>query len=170
MKKRNLIVYLIAFLIVAAGYIHAADLSDIERHKTCKLCGMDRKTYKHSRVLIEYDNGTAQGFCSLHCAAANLAVLLDKTPKSIKVADLESKQLINAESATWVVGGRLRGVMTMQGKWAFATKERAEEFLKENGGKITSFDLAMRYAYQDMYEDTRMARERRHANTAQSRK
>jgi hypothetical protein len=72
-----------------------------------------------------------RGFCSLHCAAANLAVSLDKTPKSIRGADLESKQLINAESATWVVGGRLKGVMTRQGKWAFLSRERAEAFLKD---------------------------------------
>jgi nitrous oxide reductase accessory protein NosL len=111
--------YLAGILLFTGGDIHAADLSDIEHHASCKLCGMDRNTCKYSRVLIDYDNGSSQGFCSLHCAAADLAVSLDKTPRTVRVADFESKQLINAESAFWVVGGRLRGVMTGQGKMGF---------------------------------------------------
>jgi len=51
--------------------------------------------------------------------------------------------------------------MTRQAKWAFAKKEDAEKFIKESGGKPATFDEAMKAAYDDMYQDTKMIREKR---------
>jgi hypothetical protein len=34
-------------------------------------------------------------------------------------------------------------------------------FVKENGGTVTTFDEAMKAAYEDMYQDTKMVREKR---------
>jgi copper chaperone NosL len=42
---------------------------DIKEHRDCIYCGMDRKAYGFSRMLIRYDDGTAVGVCSVHCAA-----------------------------------------------------------------------------------------------------
>jgi len=50
-------------------------------------------------------------------------------------------------------------VMTGQAKWAFASRDSAERFIKENGGRITGFDEAIKAAYDDMYQDTKMIRE-----------
>ena len=46
-------------------------------------------------------------------------------------------------------------------KWAFEKKEDAERFIKENGGEISTFDGVIKAAYEDMYGDTKMIRERR---------
>jgi nitrous oxide reductase accessory protein NosL len=43
----------------------------------------------------------------------------------------------------------------------FEKKEDAEKFIKENGGKLSTFDEVMKAAYEDMYADTKMIRERR---------
>jgi nitrous oxide reductase accessory protein NosL len=51
--------------------------------------------------------------------------------------------------------------MTKQAKWAFAKKDAAEKFIKENGGTLATFDQVMKAAYDDMYQDTRMLREKR---------
>ena len=134
---------------------------DISVHKGCKYCGMDRGTYNFSRMLIEYDDGTSVAFCSIHCAAVDLANNIDKTPKAIQVGDFNGKQLIDAEKAFWVVGGNKPGVMSKRGKWAFEKKENAENFIKANRGNIVSFEEAMKAAYEDMHEDTRAIRERR---------
>jgi nitrous oxide reductase accessory protein NosL len=134
---------------------------DIQQHTSCKYCGMDREKFDFSRMLIEYEDGSSTGVCSLHCAALELAVSLDKTPKAIRVADFNTKQLIDAETAVWVIGGSRPGVMTKRGKWAFAQKADAESFLKQNGGKTGSFDDAVGAAYEDIYDDTRMIREKR---------
>ena len=134
---------------------------DIHIHKSCIFCGMDRGVFNFSRMLIEYDDGTTASLCSLHCAAIDLATNIDKTPKAIKVADFNGKQLIDAEKASWAVGGKKMGVMTKRGKWAFEKKDDAEAFVKLNGGEIVSFDQAMKMAYEDMYADTQMIREKR---------
>jgi nitrous oxide reductase accessory protein NosL len=77
------------------------------------------------------------------------------------VGDYNIKKLIDAEKAFWIIGGSKMGVMTKRAKWAFENKEDAEKFLKENGGKISTFDEAMKAAYEDMYADTKMIREKR---------
>jgi copper chaperone NosL len=51
--------------------------------------------------------------------------------------------------------------MSKRGKWAFGQKENAENFIKSNGGTLASFDEVMRASYNDMYEDTKMIREKR---------
>jgi hypothetical protein len=122
---------------------------------------MDRAKFAHSRVLIEYDDGSTFGACSLHCAAIDMAVNIDKGPQRIGVGDLDSKKLIDAETATWVVGGRKMGVMTKRAKWAFESEAAAQAFIDKNGGEMATFEEALKAAYEDMYQDTRMIREKR---------
>ncbi len=134
---------------------------DISKHPSCIYCGMDREKFAHSRVYVEYDDGSALGTCSIHCAAVDMAVHIDKAPVNIRVGDYNTKQLIDAETALWTIGGNKPGVMTQRAKWAFGNKESAEACLKENGGKIVGFEEAMAAVYEDMYKDTKMIREKR---------
>jgi len=134
---------------------------DIKMHPACTYCGMDRAKFAHSRVLLTYEDGMAVGTCSLHCAAVDLAINIDKTPKAVQVGDYITKSLIDAERASWVIGGSKMGVMTKKAKWAFATNEAAANFAKENGGEIAGYEQAIKASYEDMYADTKMIRERR---------
>jgi hypothetical protein len=122
---------------------------------------MEHEKFGHTWMVIEYEDGTTKEFCSIHCAAIELAQAIDKTPKSIKVGDYNNKKLIDAEKAVWVIGGSKMGVMTKRAKWAFENKADAEKFIKENGGTLAAFDDAMKAAYEDMYADTKMIREKR---------
>ena len=148
------------FVLALASMVFAMD-TDIEKHPSCAYCGMDREKHAHSRVLIEYEDGTSFGACSLHCAAVDLAINIDKAPMFIGVGDYYSKKLINAEKAFWVVGGSKPGVMTVNAKWAFEDKRAAGKFIRENGGVPATFDEAIKAAYEDMYKDTKQIRERR---------
>jgi len=161
--KKNCIVHLtIVVGVMLAGIAYAQQArEDIAAHKACVYCGMDRGTYDFSRMLIEYEDGTTVPFCSIHCAAVDLANKIDKAPKSVKVGDFNTKNLIDAEKAFWVVGGSKQGVMSKRGKWAFETKSDAENFLRTNQGSMVTFEEAMKMAYEDMYDDTRAIRERR---------
>lgn len=159
MKK--LLVLCSLLLLSLTGIAMAVDQADIAQHASCQYCGMDRQKFAHSRMLIEYADGSKAGLCSLHCAALDLANQLDKTPAAIKVGDYNSKALIDAETATWVLGGKMNGVMTGRAKWAFATRDDAAKFVAENGGEVVVFETAINAAYQDMYQDTRMIRQRR---------
>jgi len=152
---------LVSIFVLALVNIGFAAGPDIVKHATCAYCGMDRAKYAHSRVLIEYDDGTSFGACSLRCAAVDLANNIDKSPKSIGVGDYNSKNLIDAERAFWVIGGKNPGVMTPNAKWAFEHKHAADKFINENGGVPAVFDDAIKAAYEDMYKDTKQIRERR---------
>jgi copper chaperone NosL len=163
MKKT--IVLVLAVLVTAAFTVFAQG-DDIKQFPSCKYCGMDREKFGHSRMLIEYDDGSSVGTCSVHCAAVELALTIDKTPKTIMVGDLNTKKLIDAEKATWVINGNKPGVMTKRAKWAFEKKEDAEKFIKENGGSLSTFDEAVKLAYEDMYQDIKMIREKRRMKMA----
>ena len=157
--KRSGIVVLAVLLIGALTAFAQGD--DIKQHPSCKYCGMDREKFGHSRMLVEYEDGTSVGTCSIHCASVELALTIDKTPKAVMVGDYGSKKLIDAEKAAWVVGGGKQGVMTKRAKWAFEKRDDAVAFVKENGGDATTFDEAIKMAYEDMYQDTKMIRDKR---------
>lgn len=135
--------------------------NDIKAFPSCKYCGMNREMFSHSRMMIYYEDGSSTGTCSLHCAAIELATNLHKSIKTILVGDYNTKKLINAEKAYWVIGGNKPGVMTKRPKWAFEKKEDADAFVKENGGKIATFEEALKATYEDMYDDIKMIREKR---------
>ncbi len=127
-------------------------LEDITVHPGCKYCGMDRRMYDYSRMLVEYTDGTSGGSCSIHCTAIDLAMNPGRVPKAIMVGDYRTKQLIDARDAYWVIGGSRYGVMSIRGKWAFAEKGYAEVYIKEQGGNLGSFDDALKAAFEDMWE------------------
>jgi copper chaperone NosL len=160
MKKVSLCSILFVFSVVLGNALWAYG-QDVKEIPACKYCGMNREMFSHSRMLIEYDDGTIVGTCSLHCTALDLALNLDKKPKAIRVGDYGTKALIDAETAAWVIGGNKPGVMTRNAKWAFAKKEDAEKFRQVNGGSQAGFDEAIEAAYQDINADTKMIRERR---------
>jgi copper chaperone NosL len=144
-----------------SSFVYGQNREDIRIHKECRYCGMDRESFDFSRMLIEYDDGTTTAFCSIRCAAVDIANHLDKSPARIAVGDFNSKELIDAEKAFWVTGGSRPGVMSARGKWAFENMIDAEDFIRQNGGSHTDFEAAMKSAYEDMYSDTRMIRDRR---------
>jgi nitrous oxide reductase accessory protein NosL len=162
--------FLIPLLSIAifCGIASAQEPQDIKDAPTCMHCNMKRAQYAHTRVLIEYDDGTQLGACSIYCAAIDLAINLDKTPKAIRVGDYYSKALIDAEAAYWVIGGTKIGVMTKRGKWAFLRKKDAEHFMSQNGGKMGAFDDALKATYEDMYADSKMIRGKRRIKRMQN--
>jgi nitrous oxide reductase accessory protein NosL len=155
----------IAAGVVALFFIgtHAVAQQDVDKHGSCKHCGMDRKMFAHSRMLLVYEDGSELGACSLHCVAVDLSLNIDRTPKSIQVADFNTKNLIDAEKAFWVIGGNKPGVMSKRAKWAFEKKADAEAFIKENKGTLADFEAALKATYEDMYADIKMIRDKRKA-------
>ena len=129
--------------------------------ESCQYCGMSLQKFAHSAMMIKYSDGTMVKTCSVHCAAVDLAIQIDKTPEAIMVADYNTKMMVDAEDAVWVLGGKKPGVMTKRAKWAFKAGQDAQGFIKENGGQVADLDAAMTAAYMDMYVDTKMIRDKR---------
>ncbi|PLX94379.1 MAG: NosL family protein [Desulfuromonas sp.] len=149
-------------LFLISGVVIAAEQDQLD-HPSCSYCGMNRVKFAHSRMLIEYAEGPSVGTCSIHCTALEFANAIDRLPVTIKVGELNSKMLIDAEQAVWVLGGDRPGVMTKRAKWAFADQAAAAEFIASHGGEIIDFEQAMTATYEDMYRDTKMIRAKRAA-------
>lgn len=134
--------------------------TDLAQHPSCPCCGMDRAKFAHSRLYLEYHEGSTFGLCSLHCAAKNMAANKDKSPKTIGVGDYNTKKLINAKKAFWVMGGSKPGVMTTRAKWAFETEGDAKEFIRKHGGKLSTFEEVLKASYEDAHGHTKMMHEK----------
>ena len=146
-RGKVFICHMVLTLLLMAGATAYAQ-EDISEHRNCAHCGMDRKAYGYSRMLIVYEDGATVGVCSLHCAVVELGAGGRKV-KSLLVADRDTKSLTEAETAVWVMGGKKKGVMTQRPKWAFATETAAKAFVDSNGGTIISWTDALAAARED---------------------
>jgi len=140
-------------------------VNDIGKYARCPYCGMDRKQYHHSRMLIQYSDDLPDGVCSLRCAAVSLSLNIDREPKAIWVGDNavpgDSKPLVEVEKATFLVGSKIPGVMTANSKVAYGTEEAARAAQAAQGGNLVKFDQALLAAYTDMSQDVARIRRRR---------
>lgn len=139
--------------------------NDIEKFPKCPYCGMDRKMFHHSRMLVQYSDDLPDGTCSLHCASISLAVNIDREPKTIWVGDnastAELKPLVEVDKATFLIGSQIKGVMTKRSKVAYSKEEAAKAAMATNGGELGNFDKALLAAYTDMAQDASMIRKNR---------
>lgn len=138
---------------------------ELAKYPKCPYCGMDRTKWHHSRHLVHYDDGLADGTCSIHCLAISLTLNIDRGPKAIYAADFGSqakiKPLVLVDKSTYLIGSKLKGTMSANSKMAFASKAAAKTAQKENGGKLADFDTALTQTYMDIAKDTLMIRKRR---------
>jgi len=149
MKK----IWLSIILLLALGSVCVAAEIKVEAPADCKHCGMDRTIFGHSRMIVTYADGSSTGTCSINCVVLDMKEFKGKEVKSFLVGDYNSKKLIDARTASWVIGGKKKGVMTPVAKWAFADKKTAATFSKENGGQLATFDDALKAAEKELAEN-----------------
>ena len=134
---------------------------EFRKYPRCPYCGMSRKKFSHTRHLIQYDDGTAEGTCSIRCVAVAFAINLDRGAKKVWAGDAGSgakvKPLVEVDKATYIYMPGKMGTMTRNRKWAYADAARA----KATGAKTVSFDEALQLAYADLGKDSAMSRKRR---------
>ena len=147
-------------IFVLAGLVFSGSLV-LASEDGCHYCGMKKAMFGHSWINIEREDGSIVGVCSVHCAAVDMALNIDKPAKDITVGDYNSKKQIDAEKAFWVLGGDKMGVMTTRAKWAFDNKGAADDFIKQHGGRPATFEEIMKAAFEDMYQDTLMIQKKR---------
>jgi nitrous oxide reductase accessory protein NosL len=131
------------------------------KSSSCFYCGMYQSKFEHSWVIITHEDGSTASVCSIHCAAIDMALHTDKAIRKITVGDYNTKKQIDADTSYWVIGGDIMGVMTTRAKWAFETKDGADNFIKNHGGRIANFREVIKVAFEDMYQDTLMIRKKR---------
>lgn len=156
MKK----LWIAILLLVSFGTVCLA-ADKVEAPDSCKHCGMDRTKFAHSRMVVTFSDGSSTGTCSINCVVTDLKEN-KKEVTSFQVADYNTKKLIDAKTATWVIGGTKKGVMTKVPKWAFAEKADAAAFIKANGGKLADFDETLKAAERDEAERAKSMKPKEH--------
>ncbi|MGD9250163.1 MAG: nitrous oxide reductase accessory protein NosL [Desulfobacterales bacterium] len=120
----------------------------------CPNCGMTRAMWARTWMTFENAEGAFE-VCSFHCLA-DVARKSGETPQRVQVALYTRPETLNAvETASFVVGSRARGTMTMQSKIAFANREAAERCIRSCGGRLASFDETMALARQDLAQENK---------------
>jgi copper chaperone NosL len=139
--------------------------NELKKYPKCPYCGMDRVQFHHARHLVHFADDLVDGTCSIHCLAISLAINLDREPKAIYAADNASaeamKPLVNVDQATYLIGGKLPGVMTHRSKVSYASKEAALAAKEIHNGEIGDFAAALTASYADLAKDTLMIRRKR---------
>lgn len=162
MKRKILTTRVSAFVAIGVVVLFFSFIGvGFAENDSCIHCGMTKAKFGHSWVVIEHDDGSFEGVCSVHCAAIDMALHTDKGIKNITVGDYNTKKQIDAQKAYWVIGGDKMGVMTARAKWAFNSKDAADEFMQNHGGRPATYEEVMKASFEDMYEDTLMIQKKR---------
>jgi len=136
---KRLIITVILFVLGMAATGAFAAVPSVEAPDSCAVCGMSRPGFAKSRMLITYEDGSTFGTCSIACVSGELAKK-EKKVKSVQVGDYTTSKLIDAKTAVWVINPKKRGVMSAVAKWAFVGKAEADAYIKQNGGKLATWD------------------------------
>ncbi len=120
----------------------------------CPQCGMNLPMFYKTNHAAEVD-GKVKQYCSIHCLVEDIEKN-HKKPVNIRVVDVTTLKFIPVEKAFYVVGSNVKGTMSMTSKYAFGTKEAAEQFAKEHGGKVTDYLGAYEEAKKDFVADSAM--------------
>lgn len=129
-------------------------VDELEKHPRCVICNMDRRRFHDARHLLHYGDGSVHGTCSVHCAAECMLRERRRGFRAIYAPDFgaagEPKPLVEAASATYLIGSDLRGVMTPVSKVAFASRDAALQARVVYGGEIAGFAAAVAASLEEM--------------------
>ncbi len=112
-------------LIFCFAFASVAVMAQTHSHQgpdSCKYCGMDREKFAHSAMMIEYEDGSQTPTCSIHCAAVDLALSIDRRPKEDAGRRREHQETDRCGEGLLDTGSDVPGVMTKKAKWAFENR------------------------------------------------
>jgi len=113
-----------------------------EAREDCRLCGMWIDQNMHTRHVLTVEEGIHISFCSFTCAVNYIKRHGGEAPH-LQVADYLTAELVNVESAFYLLGSDAPPVMSNTSIIAFKGFAEAENFRKLHGGKIMTFKEAL---------------------------
>jgi len=142
--KKILLILVAIVAVLSAGNYRAVPMDKaqiLQSGKTkmfCNVCGMTLPMFYKTNHAATV-NGETKQYCSIHCMFED-AMKHGVEVKDPKVVDNSTMKFMDATKAYYVVGSNKPGTMSMVSKYAFGTKDAAEKFAKEYGGKIMTYD------------------------------
>jgi nitrous oxide reductase accessory protein NosL len=131
-------------LVVFQLALMSAWVSAEEAHKreSCRVCGMWIDEYIKSAAELVYKDGHKESTCGVACMLREVEDAGGMSSfKSVKVHDWVSGELVDAETATYVLGSKVIPDM-IPNYIAFAKPEEAEAFVAKEGGEVIDFNIA----------------------------
>jgi len=128
-------------------------LQDGQAKMFCKVCGMNLPMFYKTNHASDVD-GKKHQFCSIHCLVETMNS--GKKIDQIQVVNNENLKFIDAKDAWYVVGSSKAGTMSKISKYAFAHKEKAQEFSKKFGGDVMNFDSTMALVQKGLKKESLM--------------
>jgi nitrous oxide reductase accessory protein NosL len=139
----------ISFMLVVFQFtLISAWVSAEETHprESCRVCGMYIDRYEKSAAELVLKDGTTEHTCGVACMLREVTDAGGISAfKSVKVHDWVSGKLVDAETATYVLGSKVIPDM-VPNYIAFAKREEAEAFAAKEGGEVIDFNIA----YEDV--------------------
>ncbi|MGR9000456.1 MAG: nitrous oxide reductase accessory protein NosL [Gammaproteobacteria bacterium] len=136
----------IAFMLVAFPFTLMPDeVSAHEQHEqrpSCRVCGMYIDRYEKSAAELVDKDGNKVWTCGVACMLREVDDAGGISEfKSVKVHDWVSGELVDAETATYVLGSQVIPDM-IPNYIAFAKRDEAEAFAAKEGGEVIDFNIA----------------------------
>lgn len=138
----------------AVNPAEATLLQDGKSKNFCLICGMTLPMFYKTNHAAK-DGETMKQYCSIHCLIED-KIVNKSDLKELLVVDNTSKKFIKVEEAFYVVGSSKPATMAMVSKYAFAKKEDAINFAKQNGGEIKNFDVVSEIVAQSLEKEKNM--------------
>lgn len=115
---------------------------ETQKRESCRVCGMWIDEYKRTAAELVYKDGHKESTCGVACMLREVeeAGGLGEF-ESVKVHDWVTGDLVDAETATYVMGSRVIPDM-VPNYIAFAKREEAQAFAAKEGGDIIDFNIA----------------------------
>jgi nitrous oxide reductase accessory protein NosL len=132
------------FLILAVSilFLFAMAGTSLAAGGKCPICGMNLEGNENTAYEITFTDGKTVTYCCAHCGLWDHAAMKDKV-KSARTRDFISGEWIDPSKAVFLFNSS--AVPACAPSWiAFGNKAEAEKFRKGFGGKILSFDEAIK--------------------------
>jgi nitrous oxide reductase accessory protein NosL len=123
-----------------------------DKKQWCAICGMKIEMFYKTSHSAKLPNGHDRQYCSMHCLVVDMKEY-DIDLDTVKVVDVKTEKLIKAKDAYYVMYSKIKGTMSYVSKLAFEKRDDAQEFIKEYGGRIVSFDEALKQTKDSLSSD-----------------
>lgn len=136
---KNSYLTLCASILLTTSLLIAPTLSVAENVGSCGLCGTEI-TAGSNLFEIKYKNGTTQTY---GCPACGLTMMHSPEVASAQTMDFLSRKMLDAKNAYYLKDTEV-GYCCEPHWLSFETKENAEKFAKGFGGKVLSYQQAIK--------------------------
>ncbi len=115
---------------------------ETKKRESCRVCGMYIDRYQKTAAELVLKDGTTEHTCGVACMLREVEDAGGYSAfKSVKVHDWVTGKLVDAQTATYVLGSNVIPDM-VPNYIAFAKREEAEAFVAKEGGEVIDFNVA----------------------------